>query len=202
LDVYNDTDVRRALREMNERAFKNEHGHERFLEAARGGDPLSHEILCEVAADLAARGEPLPPALLKYMAVDAPAFKPKRGQPSWGRFRGEAIADAVTLLVAFKGFRPTRNRSHHGNDAHPPSACSLVAAALRQFGINKSEEAVQKAWEKGRRQNWMWVVGEAKWLMFLGWLPPEDLLQKPCPNCGEPHALGVDPHAPGQWFCR
>jgi hypothetical protein len=115
----------------------------------------NHEFLCALAAEFVARGVGLPPDLQKYMAVDAPRFKRKRGRPRWGGcFADVAIAAAVTLASQIDGLNRTRNRSRDRNHRRTADAAvtasTIVVEVLRQFGITKTEAAVEKIWEKNR----------------------------------------------------
>jgi hypothetical protein len=120
-----------------------------LLDAARSGQELAREMVHAIAARLVARREPLPLALQEYLAT-APAFRRPRGRPrGTDCFEGAAIADAVAMLVNLDlGFRRGRNRSPSGGAR--PTAFSIVAEALRQLGVRKSEEAVEKTWQKYR----------------------------------------------------
>jgi len=73
----------------------------------------------------------------------------KRGRPSQRRERHVQIAGAVAMLVEDAGLRPTR--SHLGRRWRGPSACSIVTAALEQFGERLDERTVEGIWNRYRR---------------------------------------------------
>jgi hypothetical protein len=73
----------------------------------------------------------------------------KRGRPSQRRERHLQIAGAVAMLVEDAGLHPTR--SHFGRRQRGPSACSIVAAALDQFGECLDERTVEGIWDRYRR---------------------------------------------------
>ena len=74
----------------------------------------------------------------------------KRGRPSQRRDRHVQIAGAVAMLVEDAGLHPTR--SHFGRrQQRGPSACSIVTAALEQFGERLDERTVEGVWDRYRR---------------------------------------------------
>jgi hypothetical protein len=119
------------------------------LDAARGGNPVAHETVCAIAADLTSRGEHLPLPLQQYMTKDAPAFRRPRGRPRGSDWvKGAAIARAVDALVELTDLNKTTNRSSR-SDGTRPSACSIVAEVLKErFGVSKTEAAVEKISEE------------------------------------------------------
>src|SRR5262245_23128620 len=74
----------------------------------------------------------------------------RRGRPSQRRDRHVQIAGAVAMLVEDAGLHPTR--SHFGRrQQRGPSACSIVTAALEQFGERLDERTVEGIWNRYRR---------------------------------------------------
>jgi len=74
----------------------------------------------------------------------------KRGRPSQRRDRHIQIAGAVAMLVEDFGLRPTR--SHFGwQRQRAPSACSIVADALKQLGEHLDERTVEGIWNRYRQ---------------------------------------------------
>ena len=74
----------------------------------------------------------------------------RRGRPSQRRDRHVQIAGAVAMLVEDAGLHPTR--SHFGRrQQRGPSACSIVTAALEQFGERLDERTVEGIWHRHRR---------------------------------------------------
>ena len=74
----------------------------------------------------------------------------RRGRPSQRRDRHVQIAGAVAMLVEDAGLHPTR--SHFGRrQQRGPSACSIVTAALEQFGERLDERTVEGIWDRYRR---------------------------------------------------
>jgi hypothetical protein len=120
---------------------------------ARAGDWDAHCILLRLAIVIQARGEPLPPLLQEYMAVDAPRFKRPRGRRRGGDYHTNlGIAVAVVTLVN-DGVTRTRERRTK-SDAVRPTACSIVAevAAQLKSPIGRTEGAVEKIWERYHRK--------------------------------------------------
>ena len=72
----------------------------------------------------------------------------KRGRPQQ-RDRHLQIAGAVAMFVEDAGLHPTR--SHFGWRQRDPSACSIVTAALDQFGECLDERTVEGIWDRFRR---------------------------------------------------
>jgi hypothetical protein len=99
---------------------------------ARAGDWDAHCALLQLATVIQARGEPLPPLLQEYMAVDAPRFKRPRGRRRGGDWHTNlGIAIAVVTLVN-DGVTRTRERRTK-SDAVRPTACSIVAEVAVQL---------------------------------------------------------------------
>ena len=74
----------------------------------------------------------------------------RRGRPSQRRDRHVQIAGAVAMLVEDAGLHPTR--SHFGRrQQRGLSACSIVTAALEQFGERLDERTVEGVWDRYRR---------------------------------------------------
>src|SRR5262249_44228486 len=69
----------------------------------------------------------------------------KRGRPQQ-RDRHLQIAGAVAMLVEAEGLKP--HRSHLGRQLEGPSACSIVTAALEQFGECLDQRTVEGIWER------------------------------------------------------
>jgi hypothetical protein len=74
-------------------------------------------------------------------------FRPGRSRPTQ-HGRDGAIAVAVLLMVA-RGYKPTRNSEKHGKPENP-SACAIVARALRRLRHPVTESAVEKVWQRHR----------------------------------------------------
>jgi hypothetical protein len=106
-----------------------------------------------LAAALIERGEPLPTVLRPLIAaklreLSVPDFSPsiRDVNPRFGRWiRDSAIGEAVTEVCKATGLSPTRNPA-----TDIPSGCSIVADALLQWGIDRGEALVEKAWRKVR----------------------------------------------------
>ena len=77
-----------------------------------------------------------------------PPARKRRGRPQQ-HDRHVQIAGAVALLVEDAGLKPTR--SHFGRRRRAPSACSIVTAALEQFGERKDERTVEGIWDRFHR---------------------------------------------------
>jgi hypothetical protein len=124
-----------------------------LVNRARAGDWDMHCTLLRLAALLQARGEPLPPLLQEYMAIDAPRFKRPRGRRRGGDWHTNlGIAIAVVTLVN-DGVTRTRERRTK-SDAVRPTACSIVAEVAVQLKspIGRTEGAVEKIWERYHRK--------------------------------------------------
>jgi hypothetical protein len=115
-----------------------------FFNSLLEGDGIAHQALCEVAAHLTASNETLSPALQKYVVTAASQLmRGKRGNPALNSLRDDAILDAVEIVMKF-GFKATRNDASRGHE----SACSIVALALGECGVARSESQVKKIWEE------------------------------------------------------
>jgi hypothetical protein len=76
--------------------------------------------------------------------------KKKRGRgPRYKALRDDAIVSIVSELVEKFDLRPTR--THGRRRQEKPSACSIVQAALAQFGLHLDERSVEGIWDRSRR---------------------------------------------------
>jgi len=78
----------------------------------------------------------------------------KQCQPPTGRrggyslaWRDQVIIETVDFLCAKYSLEPTRNPARQTGE-HSPCACSIVAEALRELGINLTEKAVSNIWSR------------------------------------------------------
>lgn len=96
----------------------------------------AHRALCGYAGWLADQGKPLPHGLQTYIVFAASdGFKKKK------RFKNLERDLAICIAVREvknMGYDLTRNEA----TTQTPSACSLVAEALREFGQNMTDGAV------------------------------------------------------------
>jgi hypothetical protein len=130
------------------------------VDSAKRGDPFAHEMVREIAAELSRSGKSLPLAVQRYMAVDAPAFKRRRGRPS-GRnwFEGIAIARAVDAVHA-AGFPRSRSWSRDRSGDARLTACSIVSEVLKErFDIGKTPQAVEQDWKEYRKRAAIFFTG-------------------------------------------
>jgi hypothetical protein len=106
-------------------------------------------IMFELAAALIEAGESLPPPLRPLIAatlreLSFPELNKLDTHPKAEKWtRDDSISGAVCYVSRVTGLSPTRNLA---TDA--PSGCSIVADALREYGINRSEALVEKIWQK------------------------------------------------------
>jgi len=91
------------------------------------------------------------------------------GRPTL-HIRDLCVAHAVETIARECGLKPTRNAEEPIAVMHParataadatrmlrmPSACSIVAEALRELGIGMDERAVQEVWEKSWTKREVW----------------------------------------------
>jgi hypothetical protein len=111
-------------------------------------DTVSFQMAC-LAATLIERGEPLPPLLrpliasrLRRIFHHMSWFAEAEGPPAkWQR--DAAIWIAVIEVCRKTGLPPTRNVT-----TDTPSACSIVAEVLREFGIDRGEDLIGKIWRE------------------------------------------------------
>jgi hypothetical protein len=122
---------------------------EAVIELARRGDADAGAVLCEIAATFTKeRRYIMPSALLTYIVERAGSSaeevraKPRpRGRKVHTNLRRNiAIVNAITELLG-RGFYATRN-----DDTERECACSIVAEALKDFGIEVTYPAVAKIW--------------------------------------------------------
>jgi hypothetical protein len=86
----------------------------------------------------------------------------KRGRPPQRHERHLQIAGAVAMLVEDAGLHPTR--SHFGQRPRGPSACSIVTAALEQFGERLDERTVEGIWDRYRRSSLINHLAVRNWI--------------------------------------
>ncbi len=115
------------------------------ITAARSGDSIAHDALCEIAEHLLKFDDPIPPALVRYL-LDGARRTPTRKA---GRRRGENVIRDNLIWRAVEiatraGLPRTRNPATVSD-----SACSIVAQALGDAGgPHLSADAISKAWER------------------------------------------------------
>jgi len=119
-----------------------------FLERAEAGDPDADAMLCWEAADYLMRGEPLPEPLA-YFVSDTLLQKilsseSKRDHKNVAR--NIFAIHAIDQVRKRFNLHATRQRLKH-HSPRDPSACTYVAAALRE-----NEGTIQDLWEKRRRK--------------------------------------------------
>ncbi len=74
------------------------------------------------------------------------------GDPFAYKTRDLIIVHAIAEVSKAFGYNPTRSRASK-DKAGTDSACSIVMEALRQVGVNMSEEAVERIWN---HRNSLW----------------------------------------------
>lgn len=121
---------------------------EGVIEQARNGDRIAHEALCAVADQLTLRGNPLSPALQRYVVDSAksPLKWTRARHPVSNIHRDEAIFNAVEIAVG-NGLKVQQRHLSAGQK----SACAIVAKALGDLSLSMSPENVATIW-KGRRE--------------------------------------------------
>jgi hypothetical protein len=124
---------------------------ETLVAFAKDGWQEAHDALCRRAQELTDQGEALPLDLQQYVVAAAKGFhSPAKGpgaSPYRNFGRDLCIKVAIHHLLEL-GFTATRNEA-----TEDESACSIVATAMRQIGIEMSEAAVAKVWEKAVRED-------------------------------------------------
>jgi hypothetical protein len=141
-------------RDLQQNACEKDNEFREFLIAeARRGVEQAHFTLWWDALWCTACAVPLPPPLQEYMTVDAPAFKRHHGRQvrPVPTYEDQCIAGMVSLLIR-NGFNPYR---HRNSQSDTPTACSVVAGALREAAdtlqrrdLKKTENAVAKIFER------------------------------------------------------
>jgi hypothetical protein len=115
---------------------------------ARAGDPDARDVLHTLMIEAKSRGEDLPIELEGYnMEVLAGGTRHRSpdGPKRKNKFtRHMFIALTVAAVVDRFGLPPT------GRSPHRRSACSIVAEALREIGMQLGSAAVEKIWNKYR----------------------------------------------------
>ena len=114
-----------------------------IAQARNGGE--THEYLLAVAAALVDNDHSLPGPLKEFVieflrTAEVPRRGPGR-RPDYSR--DNCIAWAVATICIQWKFSPTRNEATRG-----PSAISIVKRALEEVGINLTEAAISKIWDK------------------------------------------------------
>jgi hypothetical protein len=115
-----------------------------LIAAARDGGE-THEYLLAVAAALMNNDHSLPGPLKEFVieflrSTEVPRRGPAR-KPDYSR--DNFIAWAVATICIRWKFSPTRNEATKG-----PSAISIVKRALEEVGVNLTEAAISKIWDK------------------------------------------------------
>jgi hypothetical protein len=85
---------------------------------------------------------PWPGLIFELLHLNPPPAARKRGR-NVDRERNHFIIVAIKLTVR-RGFPATRNRAAKNST----SACSIVAKALSQLGVNLTERSVERIWER------------------------------------------------------
>jgi hypothetical protein len=121
-----------------------------FNAATTGKDPQAACALLEMAVNLLDRGEKLPDPLRIYVVLALRSYaltlSKKHGRKKETNFaRDFFVARAISELRQF-GYNPTRNREEKQRE----SCCSIVVKVLSEGGLNLSEAAVEKIWERFR----------------------------------------------------
>jgi hypothetical protein len=119
-----------------------------FNAATIGKDTQAAGAMLEIAVDLLDKGEKLPDPLRIYVVIALRSYalmlSKKRGRKKETNFgRDFFIARAISELQQFK-YKPTRNREEKQRE----SCCSIVVKVLADGGLNLSETAVEKIWER------------------------------------------------------
>ena len=126
----------------------------KFRWADFGVDNVGRRLL---TAKFLERSVPLPECLRQWLVDDLRALanhdlrRPKLYRITMPKlYRDDHIWGAVEIIHKFFHIAPTRNyaRRQHPNAAH--SACSIVAQALSDNGVNLTEDAVEKIWRARR----------------------------------------------------
>jgi hypothetical protein len=121
----------------------------RVVHWAYEGSDEAHEVLGEIAAEYANRREAPPPLLASYVVEQYHARSGRRPGPARAKsFPADiCIAMLIALLCEHLPLRPTRS----GRSSIKPSACSVMATALSEFGVHRGGEgAVQTIWFRYR----------------------------------------------------
>ena len=113
-----------------------------IIEMAIAGDRAADAILREFAAELLPKG--LEPNLANYIRnqflADRKQPPPKTGRPRKMDNR-DAWIYALVQTARRLGFDPTRNSA-----TERASACSIVAAVLKEMGMPLSEKSIERIW--------------------------------------------------------
>lgn len=114
---------------------------------ARAGWDVADQAMKELAAEYMNRGDRMPAPLAAYsieFLSRLPPHRPKGQKKTAHVMQDLFIALMVGELVGYHGLKPTRWRQNSR-----PSACSVVAQALRERGIRVlTEKGVEKVWNQ------------------------------------------------------
>jgi hypothetical protein len=117
-----------------------------IITLAEAGWPNAHDALCNGADKMISNNEAMPDRLREYIINLARGGRTKSGMPGKNAFdnfgRNICIVVAIKRLVEM-GLTATRNEA-----SHSLSACGIVAEVYPRFGVNLSEKAVNKIWQK------------------------------------------------------
>jgi hypothetical protein len=112
------------------------------VDLARSGWDLADEALRELIIEHIDRGEPLPTYLAAHNMDLVRGARPKpRGQKKADRYLRDVAVSALVLLVSERFNLPPTGRSTRW-----PSACRIVADALRDAHVLLSHKAVEAIW--------------------------------------------------------
>ncbi len=121
------------------------------LGRARAGDGIAIEMLRDIVSKLRKMRGPLPADLETFLLEASRASSSRPVSRSWilqrDYYLALAVAEVTRLPYDGKTFPPTSNLSRKFGRP-TPSACWIVAQALRRMGHGKGVAAVTAAWRK------------------------------------------------------
>ncbi len=123
-----------------------------LIHDARCGWEDAHLALIELIAEYTGTGRVLPQQLASYnIDILNPNLPPRSGGPNKANLlsRNILIVMVVKALVERFGLRAVKNRGAR-SPTWPPSASSIVDAALEAGGPSLGERRVEKVWETFR----------------------------------------------------
>jgi hypothetical protein len=144
---------------LKQRAMSHPFQMDALMHDARCGWRDAHEALCELIAEFAGRGEPLPPQLASYtIEVLNPSARPCGREKADQFLQDIAIATLVLeLVLRFPPLKPT------GRSVRKASASGIVAAAFREARIRVlTAKAVEAIWAR-----YSPAIGDPKHFKYL-----------------------------------
>jgi hypothetical protein len=119
------------------------------ITAAKAGDEIADAALLRVFRDTLDRGE-MPPARLRVYGMDATKRGPvrrRRGRSAFDNLRRDIATSVLVFLTHARfGFQIMREQEKKPGRDQGPTACAVVAAALRRAGVAVSEKRVMNIW--------------------------------------------------------